>query len=52
MPTKKKNLIKLECVNCKKVNYYTRKSKGVEGKLNFNKFCPHCLKHTLHKEMK
>ena len=50
---KKKNLfVKLQCSVCKRINYYVKKSKGVEDKLALKKFCKFCRKHTLHKEMK
>ena len=49
---KKKGFIKLQCQECKKVNYFVSKSKGVEGKLKLKKFCKWCRKHTEHKEMK
>jgi len=50
---KKENFIKLQCTVCKHINYYTRKNKKtVERKLEFNKFCPWCRKHTIHKEGK
>lgn len=58
MATKKKPLIKLQCSECKQINYYTRKSKGKsatkggEKKLELKKFCKRCRKHTLHKELK
>ncbi len=48
-----KNLIKLKCSACKRINYYTRKNvKLVERKLEFKKFCRFCRKHTVHKEAK
>ncbi|RLC40213.1 MAG: 50S ribosomal protein L33 [Candidatus Nealsonbacteria bacterium] len=52
MAKKKKPFIKLQCSECKRINYYTRKSKGVEGKLELKKFCKWCRKHTVHKEAK
>lgn len=50
-----KNLIKLECTVCHRINYYTTKSKGKETKkerLKLKKYCQWCKKHTLHKETK
>ena len=48
-----KQLVRLRCSECGKVNYQTRKnSKSVERKLEFKKFCKWCRKHTLHKESK
>ena len=53
MPAKKKKLIKLQCQECKRINYFTHKSKKMgEGKLELKKFCKWCRKHTLHKEGK
>ena len=53
MAKKKKPFIKLQCTQCKKVNYFTQKSKKVkEIKLELKKFCPWCRKHTAHKEGK
>ena len=54
MATKtKENLVKLRCVECKEINYYTsRNKKKIKEKLELNKFCKKCRKHTEHKEMK
>ncbi|MGE4554812.1 MAG: 50S ribosomal protein L33 [Candidatus Paceibacterota bacterium] len=50
---KKENIAKLQCQECKRVNYYTHKNKKkVERKLELKKYCPWCKKHTLHKEIK
>ena len=47
------NLIKLQCKDCKHVNYWTKKNKKkVEKKLEAKKHCQWCRKHTLHKEVK
>ena len=52
MPTKKPQT-KLQCQSCKRINYFTRKSKNVaEKKLELTKFCKWCRKHTSHKEAK
>ncbi|MSU54775.1 MAG: 50S ribosomal protein L33 [Candidatus Staskawiczbacteria bacterium] len=49
----KKPFLKIICSTCKRVNYFTKKSKGMlEKKLEMQKFCKHCLKHSLHKEGK
>ncbi|HJN62433.1 MAG TPA: 50S ribosomal protein L33 [Candidatus Parcubacteria bacterium] len=49
----KKPFVKLQCQTCKKVNYFTKKSKGlVEKKLELKKFCRFCRKSTPHKETK
>ncbi len=48
-----KSLIKLQCVDCKKINYWSRKNKKtITEKLEFKKYCKWCRKHTLHKETK
>ncbi len=46
------NLIKLRCASCKRVNYYTRKKKSFERKIDLKKFCNWCRKHTSHKQAK
>lgn len=49
------NLIKLECKEpeCKQTNYFSRKNKKtLKERLELNKFCKFCKKHTLHKETK
>jgi len=47
------NMIKLECTDCKTINYYSRKNKKkLKERLEIKKFCKKCKKHTLHKETK
>ncbi len=47
------NMIKLECSECKRVNYFSRKNKKtLKERLNLNKYCKFCKKHTMHKETK
>ncbi|MDD4995381.1 MAG: 50S ribosomal protein L33 [Patescibacteria group bacterium] len=47
------NLIKLECADCKKINYYSKKNKKkLKERLQMKKFCKTCKKHTGHKETK
>ena len=47
------NIIKLECTECKRVNYFSRKNKKLlKDRLELKKFCKFCKKHTLHKETK
>lgn len=48
-----KNSVRLECKNCKEINYLTRrnKKKNLE-KLILNKFCSRCRKSTEHTETK
>jgi len=46
---------KFACAECKQVNYMRRKpnKKGVQQeKIETEKFCKHCRKHTVHKETK
>jgi large subunit ribosomal protein L33 len=50
--SKKKKSIKLVCQECKKSVYFTKKSKGMEDKLQLSKFCKFDRKHTPHKEVK
>ncbi|MBI4135349.1 50S ribosomal protein L33 [Candidatus Uhrbacteria bacterium] len=46
-------LIKFECTACKKVNYHsTKNKKTLKNRLELNKFCKGCRKHTGHKETK
>ncbi|MEA3463757.1 MAG: 50S ribosomal protein L33 [Patescibacteria group bacterium] len=47
------NMIKLECKECRRINYYSRKNKKtLKNRLEIKKYCKHCKKHTLHKETK
>ncbi|MCP6719458.1 MAG: 50S ribosomal protein L33 [Patescibacteria group bacterium] len=49
----KKPFVKMGCSECKRINYYTRRSKKMaEAKLELKKFCKWCRKHTLHKQKK
>ncbi|MBI4138760.1 50S ribosomal protein L33 [Candidatus Uhrbacteria bacterium] len=46
-------LIKLECTECKRVNYFsTKNKKTIKSRLELKKHCLHCKKHTPHKETK
>ena len=48
-----KQLIKLACSKCKEINYWSRKNKKlVERKIELQKFCKHCRKKQMHKEVK
>jgi large subunit ribosomal protein L33 len=49
---KRKPFVKLQCGECKNINYHVHKSKNMEGKLELKKFCRWCRKHTTHKEIK
>ena len=45
--------ITLACSECKKRNYDTKKNKKNDpDRLEMNKYCRFCRKHTLHKETK
>ena len=45
--------VTLACTECKQRNYNTMKDKkNTPDKLELNKYCPFCKKHTLHKETK
>ncbi len=47
------NLIKFECTVCHKINYRsTKNKKKIKERLELKKYCPHCKKHTIHKETK
>jgi len=47
------NMIKMECGDCRRVNYFSRKNKKIlKERLLLKKFCKHCGKHTSHKETK
>ncbi len=54
MAKKKIPATKLRCQECKRVNYFTHKSKmpDKKEKLELKKFCKWCRKHTIHKEAK
>jgi large subunit ribosomal protein L33 len=46
-------LIALQCSECKRRNYTTKKNrKNQQEKLELKKYCPWDKKHTLHKETK
>jgi large subunit ribosomal protein L33 len=48
-----KRYIRLECTECKNINYLTtRNPKSAPEKLELKKFCKKCRKVTLHKETK
>ena len=45
--------ITLVCTECKRRNYDTMKEKkNTPDRLELNKHCPFCRKHTLHREAK
>lgn len=48
-----RNLIILACTECKQRNYQTNKNKKNDpDRIELNKYCKFCKKHTLHKETK
>jgi len=48
-----RNKITLACTECKNRNYDTfKKKKNDPDRIELNKYCPHCKKHTAHKETK
>ncbi|MDD5154867.1 MAG: 50S ribosomal protein L33 [Candidatus Omnitrophica bacterium] len=48
-----REIITLECTVCKNRNYTTTKNKKThQEKLEISRFCRHCHKHSLHKEIK
>jgi large subunit ribosomal protein L33 len=48
-----REIITLQCPECKNRNYSTTKNKKTTtGRLEFSKFCNTCRKHTAHKETK
>lgn len=45
--------VTLACTDCKERNYTTTKNRRTNpDRLEFNKYCPRCAAHTLHKETK
>ncbi|HZJ88172.1 MAG TPA: 50S ribosomal protein L33 [Sphaerochaeta sp.] len=43
--------IALQCTECLRRNYTTEKNRrNIQGRLEFNKYCPFDRKHTLHRE--
>jgi large subunit ribosomal protein L33 len=48
-----RNAVTLACTECKQRNYQTNKNKKNDpDRLEFNKYCKFCKKHTPHKETK
>ncbi len=48
-----KNMIKLQCEQCKTINHYSKKNKQkLKDRLELKKLCPGCGTHKLHKETK
>lgn len=50
---KNDRMVVLACEECKERNYTTTKNKKtLKERMELNKFCPRCNKHTVHKETK
>ncbi|VBB08847.1 ribosomal protein l33 signature [Lucifera butyrica] len=48
-----RNAVTLACTECKQRNYQTNKNKKNDpDRVELNKYCKFCQKHTLHKETK
>ncbi|MGH9605405.1 MAG: 50S ribosomal protein L33 [Terracidiphilus sp.] len=48
-----REIVTLQCTECKERNYSTTKNKKTTTKrLEFKKFCNRCRKHQVHKETK
>ena len=48
-----RNAVTLACTECKSRNYQTNKNKKNDpDRIEFNKYCKFCKKHTLHRETK
>jgi len=48
-----RDIIHLQCGECKRKNYSTTKNKkNTPDKLEFKKYCRFCRKHTAHREVK
>ncbi len=48
-----REIITLECGDCKNRNYTTTKNKKKhQDRLELKRFCPHCRHHAAHKEVK
>ena len=46
-------LVTLKCTDCGEKNYRTPKNKkNTPERMELNKYCPRCRKHTAHKEEK
>jgi large subunit ribosomal protein L33 len=46
-------IIYLACTECKERNYTSSKNKRNDpNRLEFNKFCPRCRQHRMHRETK
>ncbi len=51
MASDKRPPIQMACEECKRRNYVTTKNKAnTRDRLQLNKFCPWCRRHTAHRE--
>jgi large subunit ribosomal protein L33 len=51
--TDKRVVVNMACGDCKSRNYTTKKNKqNDQNRLELNKHCPRCGKHTMHREAK
>ncbi len=48
----KDRLVRLQCTECKRINYFTSRNRKTTEKLEIKKYCKWDRKHTLHKEVK
>ncbi|MEJ2369091.1 MAG: 50S ribosomal protein L33 [Acidobacteriota bacterium] len=48
-----RDIIHLQCTECKRRNYSTTKNKKKQqGRLELKKYCPFCRSHQVHREVK
>ncbi len=48
-----REIITFQCTECKNRNYSgTKNKKTVTERIELKKFCPHCRKHQVHREIK
>ena len=48
-----RDIITLQCTECKERNYTTTKNKKTTtGRLEMKKYCPRCRSHAVHREVK
>ena len=48
-----RGLINLACPACRERTYWSEKNRrNDQGRLELNKYCPRCRKHTLHREVR
>jgi large subunit ribosomal protein L33 len=44
--------VALVCSECDARNYQTTKSRTKQQRIELKKYCPHCARHTIHRESK